>query len=263
MIGVPTPHNGFVLPVKLLLVVLVLLAWPMRATPADITRARVVARLPHDATAFTQGLLYYRGYLYESTGLHGRSSLRRVAVDSGHVVQQIPLARHYFGEGLARVGKRLYQLTWKAGVAFVYALPDMRRIGRFHYAGQGWGLTANGSQLIMSDGSATLRFIDPATFDVVRRLRVTRNGHPVDNLNELEYIHGEIWANVRYRDYIVRIDAHTGRVVGVIRAGHLRARLPDSAGVLNGIAWDGANQRLFITGKNWPVLLRIRMPAGD
>lgn len=250
-------------PVKVLvsLLLLALFACPVLAASPTTTRAQVVAQLPHDATAFTQGLLYYRGYLYESTGLHGRSSLRRVDIGSGQVVMQIPLARHYFGEGLARIGQHLFQLTWKAGVAFVYALPHMRRIGRFHYTGQGWGLTADGSHLIMSDGSATLRFINPDTFRVEHRLRVTRNGHPVTNINELAYVRGEIWANVRYRDYIIRIDADTGRVVGLIQAGHLRSRLPDSAGVLNGIAWDPVGQRLFITGKNWPVLFRIRVPG--
>lgn len=248
--------------------IVVVLAWVCFCVPATlaargdipVARAQVVARYPHDPGAFTQGLLYYQGSLYESTGLHGQSSVRRVAVDSGRILARTALPKRYFGEGLARVGNRLIQLTWKAGVAFVYALPGLKRIDVIHYSGQGWGLTWNGDHLIMSDGSATLRFVAPRTFRVERRLRVTRAGHPVDNINELEYIRGEIWANVRYSDNIIRIDPATGQVTGIIKAGHLRKRLPDTAGVLNGIAWDAANQRLFITGKNWPVLFSIRMP---
>lgn len=225
-------------------------------------RAQVVARYPHDAAAFTQGLLYYDGYLYESTGLFGRSSVRRVGLASGRVWARNRLRRRYFGEGLARVGQRLVQLTWKAGVAFVYALPGLERIDVIRYPGQGWGLTWNGSHLIMSDGSAVLRFVEPHSFRVQRRLKVTRAGvGPVDSINELEYIRGRIWANVRHRDKIIRIDPDTGRVTGVIAAGHLRKRLPETAGVLNGIAWDAAGQRLFITGKNWPAVFQIRVPC--
>lgn len=247
----------------LLLLIGCLCACPALASGGNVvvTRAQVVARLPHDVDAFTQGLLYHQGYFYESTGLHGRSSLRRVAVDSGRILARIPLAAHYFGEGLARVGKRLFQLTWKAGVAFVYALPELERIGRWHYPGQGWGLTWDGRHLIMSDGSATLRFIDANTFRLEHRLAVTRAGQPVKNLNELAYVRGEIWANVRYRDHIIRIDADSGRVIGVIKLGHLRQQLPATAGVLNGIAWDAAGQRLFITGKNWPAIFQIRVPG--
>lgn len=227
----------------------------------DIATATVIARYPHDSQAFTQGLLYYQGRLYESTGLRGRSTVRRVDIETGHLLDRSRLPERFFGEGLARVGERLFQLTWKAGVAFVYALPGLKRINRFQYPGQGWGLTWNGRYLIMSDGSSTLRFLEPDTFRTKRLLEVTRSGHPVDKINELEYIHGEIWANVRFSDNIIRIDPQSGRVTGVIKAGHLRKRLPASAGVLNGIAWDRQGRRLFITGKNWPAIFRIELPA--
>lgn len=253
---------------KALLVLLVvrLAAAPDPAWPAQgrvgVSRAHIVARYPHDVHAFTQGLLYYNGYLYESTGLHGRSSVRRVAVGSGRVLARSAVPAEFFGEGLARVGNRLFQLTWQAGVAFVYALPGLRRIGRRHYRGQGWGLTWDGRHLIMSDGSSILRFVDPDTFAVERRLQVTRAGRPVDRLNELEYFCGAIWANVRYADSIVRIDPRSGSVTAVLDASPLRRALPapDAAGVLNGIAWDEQGRRLFVTGKNWPLVFAIRPP---
>ncbi|HLQ86621.1 MAG TPA: glutaminyl-peptide cyclotransferase [Salinisphaeraceae bacterium] len=222
--------------------------------------AVVVARYPHDAGAFTQGLLFYHGHLYESTGLHGHSSLRRVALATGEILAQTDLEQRYFGEGLARVGNQLLQLTWKAGVAFVYDLPDGELARIMRYSGEGWGLTFDGRHLIMSDGSATLRFIDPATFATQHRLTVTHNGKRVSRLNELEYINGEIWANVWHADDIIRIEPASGRVTGIVSAAHLRAELPASAGALNGIAWDAVGKRLFITGKNWPTLYQIRLP---
>src|SRR5699024_6803249 len=161
--------------------------------PAD-----VVASYPHDANAFTQGLLYLDGQLYESTGLHGASSLRRVRLVDGMVLAQHRLPTRLFGEGLARVGQRLYQLTWKAGVVRVYALPDLRPLGRHSYAGQGWGLAWDGEHLIMSDGSATLRFVTPDPFTVSHELTVTYRGTPVSRLNELAYFCGAIWANIRF-----------------------------------------------------------------
>lgn len=247
---------------------LIILGW-MACCPAVLASghvptytAHVVARHAHDPSAFTQGLLYYQGHLYESTGLYGQSSVRRVAVASGQVLTRTALPNDLFGEGLARVGKRLFQLTWKKGVALVYSLPNLRLIGQRYYHGQGWGLTWNGRQLIMSDGSATLRFVDPDNFAVKRRLHVTYKGRPVDKLNELEYFCGAIWANIRYSDTIVRIDPVSGVVVATLDATPLRLALPepDEAGVLNGIAWDQQKQRLFVTGKNWSVLFEIRSP---
>lgn len=225
--------------------------------------ATAVAHYPHDPDAFTQGLLYFQGDLYESTGLHGHSSLRRVDLDSGRVKHRVNLPHRLFGEGLARVDKRLYQLTWKAGVALVYALPEMRLIGHHDYSGQGWGLAWDGRHLIMSDGSATLRFRDPADFSVERRVRVTHDGEPVTRLNELEYFCGAIWANIRYADVIVRIDPESGVVTGSLDASALRAALPEpsAAGVLNGMAWDPDRRRLVITGKHWPLLFVLRLPG--
>ncbi len=233
-----------------------------RAAPVE--RAEIVASYPHDGGASTQGLIFAGGALYESTGQYGDSTLRRVALDTGDVLARVVLDESYFGEGLARVGDRLIQLTWKAGVGFVYDRETLARVDTVHYVGEGWGLTYDGRQLIMSDGSATLRFLDPETFEVERRLGVTLRGEPLDQLNELEYIDGEIWANVWHSDDIVRIDPDSGRVTGIVKAGHLRERLPtgSTAGVLNGIAWDAAGQRLFVTGKNWPRLFEIRYPPG-
>lgn len=224
--------------------------------------AKILAQHPHDPNAFTQGLLYFSGYLYESTGLHGQSSLRRVDAASGRVLARTTVPADFFGEGLARVGERLFQLTWKAGVAFVYALPDMKRIGRRHYRGQGWGLAWDGHHLIMSDGSATLRFLDPDSFAVERRLQVTQHGQSLSKINELEYFCGALWANIRYSDTIVRIDPRSGAVTATLDARPLRRALPTSAqaGVLNGIAWDEQHRRLFLTGKNWPLLFQVRLP---
>ena len=236
---------------------------PAAGASISVTQAHVVARYPHDARAFTQGLLYAAGALYESTGLYGQSSLRRVTLTDGGIEAQSRLPRRYFGEGLARVGARLIQLTWKSGVAFVYDLATLERVRTLHYHGEGWGLAWNGRQLIMSDGSDTLRFIAADTFRTQRRLQVTRSGQPVENINELEYINGEIWANVRYSDNIIRIDPGSGAVTGIVETGHLRRQLPASAGVLNGIAWDMDNKRLFITGKNWPALFQIHLPDAE
>lgn len=227
-----------------------------------IERAEVVDAYPHDKAASTQGLLYADGVLYESIGGYGESGLRRVALDSGRLLASRPLDDRYFGEGLALVGDRLIQLTWKAGVGFVYDRDTLEPIGRFSYKGEGWGLTYDGRHLIMSDGSATLRFLDPDGFQVVRRLDVTLAGEPLAQLNELEFVNGQIWANVWHSDNMVRIDPRSGRVIGIVAAAHLRAKLPAtaSAGVLNGIAWDASGQRILVTGKNWPRLFEIRYP---
>lgn len=252
--------------IRVLLVFAVSLACTGSALAASdsvsVTPAQVVARYPHDARAFTQGLLYYAGALYESTGLYGQSSLRRVTINDGVIQLQSRLPKRYFGEGLARVGAQLIQLTWKAGIAFVYDLSTFKHIKTLHYRGEGWGLTWDGRHLIMSDGSDRLRFLAADTFHVQRRLHVTHAGHAVNNINELEYINGEIWANVRYSDDIIRIDPNSGTVIGIVTTSHLRRQL-SAAGVLNGIAWDADNQRLFITGKNWPALFQIRLPDAE
>ncbi|MGN8157720.1 glutaminyl-peptide cyclotransferase [Salinisphaera sp. RV14] len=230
------------------------------AGPPPIETARPLARLPHDPSAFTEGLLISRGALYESTGDYGHSEVRRVDLASGRILARHALPDRYFGEGLARFDDRLYQLTWKSGTGFIYDADTLRPIGRFRYAGQGWGLTRCGGQLVMSNGSAILRFVDPSDFSVRRRLLVTEHGRPVMHLNELETIDGLIWANVWLTDDIVRIDPVDGHVVDRIDASALADAMPDSADVLNGIAYDAGPDRVYITGKYWPVLFRIARP---
>lgn len=225
----------------------------------------VVNTYPHDPQAFTQGLIFHNGYLYESTGLYGESSLRKVALETGEVLQQVDLPPHYFGEGLTLWGDTLLQLTWLEGTGFIYDLEDFSELGRFAYATEGWGLTHDGAHLIMSDGSANLYFLNPGDFQVINRVEVTYQGKAVEQLNELEYINGEVFANIWLTDEIVRIDPETGTVKGWI---DLRGILPDelrtpSTDVLNGIAYDPDTERLFITGKNWPLLYEIRLVPVD
>lgn len=221
----------------------------------------VLHTYPHDRGAFTQGLLYLDGVLYESTGLNGESSLRKVDLQTGKVLQQISVPAQYFAEGLAELNGKLYQLTWQNHKCFVYDLATFKQEKEFSYPTEGWGLTTDGQSLIMSDGSEQIRFLDPATFEVKRAITVTARGNPVRNLNELEYVNGEIFANVWTTFKIVRIDPATGNVVGIIDlAGILpfEDRAPDTD-VLNGIAWDPKGERLFVTGKHWPKLFEIRL----
>jgi len=218
---------------------------------------------PHDPQAFTQGLVYADGVLFESTGRRGHSGVRRVAIESGETLAQSRLPDHLFGEGLALVGDRLVQLTWKAGIGFVYDADNLERVERFRYDGEGWGLASDGERLAMSDGTAEIRFLDPDTFVPRARIAVTRHGTRIRGLNELEFVHGELWANVWPHDYIARIDPDTGDVVGVVDARTLRRRLPTNAevDVLNGIAFDPENGRLFLTGKLWPMLFEMRLSS--
>jgi glutaminyl-peptide cyclotransferase len=220
---------------------------------------RVMNTFPHDPTAYTQGLVFRDGFLFEGTGKHGQSSLRRVELESGRVVQSHSLARELFGEGITIFGDRIYQLTWRNGIAIVYDKESFRELKRLRYEGEGWGLTDDGTHLIMSDGSATLRFVDPEDFQVVRRLLVHSQGRRVDQLNELEYINGEIFANIWYRDHIARISPKTGEVTGWIDLRGLWPKRRDRDDVLNGIAYDAENDRLFVTGKNWPRLYEIQL----
>ena len=231
------------------------------AAEAPVLRHRVVRQFPHDPQAFTQGLFFHDGVLYESTGLHGESTLRRVALESGEVLEERRLLPSLFGEGAALVGDRIVQLTWKAGIGFVYDRESFRLLREFRYAGEGWGLTFDGKHLVMSDGSDTLRFWDPDTFRELRRLPVVTGGVPVSNLNELEWIEGEIWANLWTEDRIARIRPDTGEVTAFVDlAGILppASRLPESD-VLNGIAWDPEERRIFVTGKKWPTLFEIEL----
>ena len=226
---------------------------------APVYGYRIVRTYPHDREAFTQGLLYHGGYLYESTGLHGRSTIRQVILETGEIIKRHNLEDSYFGEGLTDWGDSLIQLTWMSNKGFVYSLETCAPRGTFSYQGEGWGLTHDGSSLIMSDGTSTLRFLDPATFRETSRLEVTDGRTPVTNLNELEFVRGEIYANVWQEDRIARISPQTGRVTGWI---DLQGLLPGSqgkepVGVLNGIAHDAERDRLFVTGKLWPSLFQI------
>lgn len=221
----------------------------------------VVKSYPHDANAFTQGLVYHQGIFYESTGLNGGSSLRRVEIATGTVLKKVDVASQHFGEGLALLNGRLYQLTWQSQLAFVYAEDSFSLLDTLSYVGEGWGLTQDGNSLIMSDGSDQLRFLDPATFHVQRTIQVQDNGRSIRNLNELEYIHGEIYANIWQTDRIVRIDPRSGRVTAWINLTGLLT--PEDhqrpVDVLNGIAYDEAGDRLFVTGKLWPKVFEIKL----
>ncbi|MBX9796609.1 glutaminyl-peptide cyclotransferase [Sphingomonas sp.] len=227
-----------------------------------ITAAQVVATLPHDPGAYTEGLFIDRGELFESTGEVGRSSVRKVKLETGAVLARATVPPPYFGEGIAPWGDQILSLTWKDGVGFRWSRDGLKRIGRFSYRGEGWALTSDGQQLIMSDGTAVLRFVDPAQFRVTRRLRVTAYGQPVTQLNEIEYVDGEILANVWLTDTIVRIDPTTGAVKGLIdvSALHAQAGVTGYDDVANGIAWDAERRRLFVTGKRWPYLFEIAPP---
>lgn len=221
----------------------------------------VLAKYPHDSAAFTQGLLYADGLFYESAGLYGQSTLRKVEPETGAVLLEKRLDAQYFAEGLALLEGKLYQLTWKENTGFIYDPQDFRQLGTFSYPTEGWGLTTDGSSLILSDGSATLYFLDPQTLQTTRALQVNLDGAPLDRLNELEYIRGEIYANIWYTDLIARIDPTSGEVVGVIDCGSLRdgEGAPGPNDVLNGIAYDARGDRLYLTGKNWPWIYEVSL----
>jgi len=222
--------------------------------------ARVVATYPHDPGAFTQGLAIHAGRLFESTGQYGRSSLREVDLETGHVLRIVNLNYTYFGEGIAILGERLFQLTWQNQSALVFDLESFDLVDTRRYSGEGWGLTHDGESLIASDGSSSLRYYDPQTFSVTGRLEVRDGDQAVTSLNELEYIDGELWANIWYEDRIARISPETGDVLGWIDLSHLYPRAQrGSEAVLNGIAYDADAGRLFVTGKNWPQLFEIEL----
>jgi glutamine cyclotransferase len=219
----------------------------------------VVHAFPHDQQAFTQGLVYIDGHLYESTGIRGRGSLREEDLETGRILQFHEVPDQYFTEGLTDWKNTLVQLTWQSHLALVYDRATFHLLRTFSYAGEGWGLTHDAKSLILSDGSATLRFFDPETFHEVRRITVKDNGKPVTELNELEFIHGEIYANIWHADRIARISPATGRVLAWIDLKGLmqRSQLSDDEAVLNGIAYDSAHDRLFVTGKLWPKIFEI------
>jgi glutamine cyclotransferase len=233
---------------------------PPRASRAPIDTYRVVRSYPHDAEAFTQGLEFHDGFLYEGTGLNGRSSIRKVQLDTGDVVQRRAVGAEHFGEGITIWDGRLFELTWQSQVALVYDLRSFEPIRTFSYSGEGWGLTHDANALIMSDGTSALRFLDPTTFRERRRVTVTDGGAQIAELNELEFVNGEVWANIWTTDVIARIDPASGRVKSWIDLRNLlpaRERAGDA--VLNGIAYDAARDRLFVTGKLWPRLFEIKV----
>ncbi|MGA8741731.1 MAG: glutaminyl-peptide cyclotransferase [Terracidiphilus sp.] len=224
----------------------------------------VVHAYPHDQRAFTQGLVYVDGHLYESTGIEGQSSLREEDLETGRILRMQMVPDKYFAEGLTDWKNTLIQLTWQSHIAFVYDLDTFHLRRTFSYTGEGWGLTHDAKSLILSDGTATLRFFDPETFKEVRRITVKDSGKPVTQLNELEYIHGEIYANIWHSDRIARISPATGRVLGWIDLKGLmpRDQLSNDEAVLNGIAYDAAHDRLFVTGKLWPKVFEIAVIPG-
>jgi glutamine cyclotransferase len=234
----------------------------MTAAPSVPTYTyEVIKAYPHDVAAFTQGLVFHQGVLYESTGLNGSSSLRRVELETGKVLKKIEVPARFFAEGLALFNGRLYQLTWQTQRGFVYDLNSFNKLREFSYAGEGWGLTRDANSLIMSDGSSRIRFLDPDTFEVRRMIAVQDNRRDVLQLNELEYIKGEVYSNVWMTDRIARIDPQTGKVNAWIDlSGILPPEdRPDPMAVLNGIAYDETSDRLFVTGKYWPKLFEIKL----
>lgn len=227
-----------------------------------VQTVEVVKTFPHDSQAYTQGLYVDGGTLFESTGEEGTSGIRKVNLDSGEVAAQAPLSPPYFGEGIVGWKDRIYQLTWKDQKGFIYSRADFKPLGEFAYQGEGWGLTHNGKSVIMSDGTATLRFLDPETLAQQSTLAVTANGCPVAQLNELEWIDGEIWANIWQTDLIARIDPGTGKVKSFVDVAALGPPTPGVNEVPNGIAYDAAAKRIFVTGKMWPQLYEVRVGDG-
>ena len=233
----------------------------LAADPPVLYGHRVKRVYPHDKEAYTQGLLWYKGALYESTGVQGQSSLRKVDLTTGVVLQNLNLPRDYFGEGLERLGDKLYQLTWQNNKVLVYDRSTFEKLGEFNYAGEGWGLATDGRWLYMSDGTEKIKVRDPETFKTIRTLEVYTDQSKIVYLNEMEWIDGELWANVYTTDKIVRIDPHTGAVTGVIDMSGLLS--PSDIGpetdVFNGIAYDAQRRRIFVTGKYWKKLFEVEV----
>jgi glutamine cyclotransferase len=224
----------------------------------------VIHAYPHDTSAFTEGLFYLNGFLYESTGLEQHSSIRKVRLETGEVVKKLNIPPQYFGEGIVNWKDHIIGLTYKTEVGFVFDLASFKQERKFNYHGEGWGLTHDDKEIIMSDGTAQLRFLDPETLQETHRIEVRLRGHPVPNVNELEWVKGEIFANVWQTDWILRIDPVSGNVVGVVDLKGLLKQseiVPGQTDVLNGIAYDAKGDRLFVTGKNWPKLFEIQLRA--
>jgi glutaminyl-peptide cyclotransferase len=235
-----------------------------RKHPQEYT-FEAVAQYPHDPTAFTQGFTFHKGSFYEGTGRQGQSSLRQVEPKTGAVVRKVDLAQEFFGEGIAIIGNEVIQLTWVSHTGFVYDLNDFHQLRTFKYPGEGWGLTTDGHDLFMSDGSAEIRVLDANTFSEKRRIKVRDQGKPIDELNELEFVEGEIFANIWHSDRIARISPRTGEVLGWIDLTGLLGPFyqRQAEAVLNGIAYDREGRRLFVTGKLWPRIFEIRVVPKD
>lgn len=218
----------------------------------------IIAEYKHDPLAFTQGLVFTNDGLYEGTGRNAESSIRRIDLLSGEILQRRNIGSRYFGEGITIFAGQIYQLTWRSNIGFVYDLKTFEQKKTFFLPGEGWGITHDGTSLIVSDGTADLRFLDPQSLQETKRISVTEDDVPLDKLNELEFINGEIWANVWYSNFIVRIDPVSGKVISKVDLGTLYQQ-KQRDDVLNGIAWDSENKRLFVTGKLWPNLYEIKV----
>ena len=253
------PFAALLLPVALAAAAPVIPQAAPEAVPVFV--ATVVARHPHDPAAFTQGLIWRDGALYESTGGEGRSEVRRVRLSDGRVLARAAIPPDQFGEGLAANGREIVSLTWKHGIAHRWDAATLKSKGAFRYAGEGWGLAGDGRRLALSDGTPTLRFLDPRSFAERERVTVTFRGQPLRDLNELEWVDGALYANVWHQPYLVRIDAATGRVTALVDLSPLAREVAaaDPEAVANGIAWDARSKRLFVTGKLWPTLFEVRL----
>lgn len=250
----------------MVLVVLVVCVGCGQSSDADVPQYgyEVVHAYPHDRTAFTEGLFYFNGFLYESTGLEMRSSVRKVNLETGEVLQQHALPDTYFGEGIVKWKDKLYQLTYKTEIGFIYDFNTFEKLGEFHYKGEGWAFTTDGTNIYMDDSTSHIRVWNPETLQEVGHIDVRDAGYPVERVNELEWVKGEIYANVWQTDRIARIDPKTGKVVGWIDLTGLLsasdiAQQPNAIDVLNGIAYDAEHDRLFVTGKLWPKLFEIKL----
>jgi glutamine cyclotransferase len=233
---------------------------PQSTGRIPVLTVKLVRTYPHDPHAFTQGLEYYGGYLYESTGIAGQSTLRKVALDTGQVIQKVSLPSEYFGEGLTIFRGKIYQLTWLSKKGFVYNLRTFRQVGEFPYETEGWGLTHDDKSLIMTDGTNKIRYIDPVSFAVTRTIELYAEGQGAANLNELEYVKSEVLANIWHSTRIARVDPRSGQIVAWIDLSSIAAKEPHrEEEVLNGIAYDKAGDRLFVTGKNWSNVFEIKV----
>jgi glutamine cyclotransferase len=246
---------------RLLFILLSIFLVPAVSAQVPVHGYRVLNKFPHDYSSYTQGLFFIDGFLYEGTGRNGQSVLKKTNLEDGDVLMSKRLSDRYFGEGIEVVGDKIYQLTWQSHMVFVYDKETFEQAGNFYNPTEGWGLAYNGSELIMSDGTATLYFLDPENFVSNRQMTVTVDGQPVLNLNELEFINGEIWANVWQTDFIVRIDPLTGIVNSIVNLAGLSDQTikSEADAVLNGIAWDADTERLLVTGKLWSDIFEIEL----